>query len=142
MIQTLMDLIDRDIDDTMRQLNELQKERRELAGEREYWRGHLTSAQAAGLEGPIDIAMRLRYGERADRELKMLVEKDFLVETRITECRNVLLQLTQRKDALREVLVRRERDRQQIAQRRQERDRTQRGIARRVAKEAERELWD
>lgn len=136
MIGRLIELVERDIDQVTGQLAALRREQSALAAERAYWTQHL-SAPPTELSSIDAIREVLQYGARADRELKTLAEKDFLVETRIVDCRNSLSQLSRRKEALSEVLARRERAEAARMARRQERDMVQRGLARRALKEAE-----
>jgi DNA repair exonuclease SbcCD ATPase subunit len=134
MIQTLIDLVERDIEAASLQLADLEHERTRIAREVETWRAHLHFDAEAAVNGG-DVAARLIFGARADRELKTLAEKDFLVETRISECRTELLALKRRQDTLREVVVRREHVRAQAAKRREERHRANQGAARKAARE-------
>ena len=136
MIARLIELVERDIDQVTQQLAQLIREQGALGAERTYWMQHL-GAEAGELDSIDAIRAALQYGARADRELKTLAEKDFLVETRIGECRNILSQLSRRKEALHEVLSRRQRAEEARLARRQERDMVQRGLARRALKEAE-----
>ncbi len=136
MIGRLIELVERDIDQVMSQLAELMREQGALQSERAYWTQHL-SARPLELSSSDAIRAVLQYGARADRELKTLAEKDFLVETRIVDCRNYLSQLSRRKEALIEVLARRERAQAARLARRQEREMVQRGLARHALKEAE-----
>ncbi len=142
MIETLVELLNREMDEASRGLADLMEERRLQKEAAHYWKQHLHGANVSEFMGhPGEIAGWLRFGERADRELKMLEEKDFLVETRISECRDLLLQLTRRRDALVEVVDRRNRVVRATMQRRLEKDMMQRGMARRMLQE-EGEPWD
>lgn len=139
MIETLMELLDRDIDDASRRLADVLAERAAMHQAAAYWREQLNHPQS--LEGVSDagagIADFLLWGAKADRELKTLAEKDFLVEERISECRNALLHLSRRRDTLKEVMARRRREAERREQRRRERDIAQRGAAREAAAKGE-----
>ncbi len=136
MIERLIELVERDIDQVTQQLAAFIREQAGLEVERAHWVQHL-APPAAEFDSIDAIRQALQYGARADRELKTLAEKDFLVETRIGDCRNTLSQLSRRKEALTEVLSRRQRAEAARLARRQERDMIQRGLARRALKEAE-----
>lgn len=141
MIETLVQLINRDIEEVTRAMADLAREQRRLAEEKIGWQQTMVQTPDGGLGDPAAIQDWLRFGQRAERALQNLEEKDFLVEERITKCRTQLLALNQRRELLEKVLARRQEAQAAAARRRQERDYTQRGIARRALQEAERELW-
>lgn len=141
MIEALVDLINRDMDELLRQLADLLEERHRYEMQVQYWHEHLHGRNSAfGFAQGEQIAAWLQYGERAQRELKILEEKDFLVVERISDCRDLLLSLTRRKEALTEVLNRRRLAAERLAQRRQMRDMMQRNAAQRMLQEGE-EPW-
>ena len=139
MIEVILRLVGHEIDEATRALEEILSERREIAEERQYWQQQKDMPH--DLHDGYDIQSWLSYAARADREMKRLAEKDFLVEERINECRTVLLGLSQRKKTLETVLIRRQLAAEKTAQRRMAREYSQRVMAR-AAKEANREPWD
>ncbi len=139
MIETLMDLVGRELDAQSQRLHDLEYERTRLATEREYWRAGLTF-DAASADTAGAVASILNFGARADRELKNLADKDFVIQERISECRMELVGLKRRLDVLREVMVRRESVRIQAAKRRADRERVSQGAARKAARGGE-ETW-
>lgn len=138
MIDTLLDLLGREMDQESRRLADLLFEQQEIRLAQVHWRGYLTGSPAVA--SGTDIAGWLNYGEKANRELKKLVEKDLVVETRISECRTTLLGLKRQHQTLTEVLDRRERAQKSAARRRQEREQAQHGAAREAAREGQ-ERW-
>jgi hypothetical protein len=136
MINTLIELLDRELDEASRRLQDLLYEQAEIQQAQKYWRekrqGVLVLDQ---LQGGMEIRDWLNFGMKAGRELKKLEEKDFLVQERITDCRNTLLQLARRQNLLTQVLTRRQDAQRHRDERRRERELVQRGTARQAAKE-------
>lgn len=136
MIATLIDRVERELEEVSRNLKTLLDEQAQLHQTQDYWRDKLQGGPGDNqLQGGMAIADWLNFGLKADRELKNLEEKDFLVQERITDCRNTLLLLARRKDVLTHVLTRRAHAQQHRADRRRERDVAQRAMARQAAKE-------
>ena len=142
MISALVDLLEQEMNGLTRQLAEYRLERQRFAEERVYWQEILSGQGMLNHSTGDGIAASLRYGARADREMKSLEEKDFLVEKRIKECREMLLSLAQRRKTLEKLWERRQKAAQLKAARRQERDMMQRDAARRAVREAHEEHWD
>lgn len=142
MISALVDLLEQEMNGLTRQLAEYRLERQRFAEERVYWQEILSGQGMLNHSTGDGIAASLRYGAKADREMKSLEEKDFLVETRIKECREMLLSLAQRRKTLEKLWERRQKAAQLKAARRQERDMMQRDAARRAVREAHEEHWD
>ncbi|MCY0897345.1 MAG: hypothetical protein OWU33_00180 [Firmicutes bacterium] len=141
MIQRLLELLEQQMDGVQQRLFELDAERRQLQAERAFWERSLTSPLDSPLTGADAIAEWLRFGEKADREVKILTEKDFLVETRITQCRMELWALAERHKRLSEVFARRQKHRRAMEERRATRQLLERALARQAAKEGERGSW-
>jgi len=137
MIEQLIEMVVREQDVMSRQLANFLDEERSLSQEASYWQSQLSGAPPETMQGAFAIVDWLAYGEKADRELAILAEKDFIVKARISECRDLLLLLKKRQDMLWEVLSRRRLAQDTIARRRQERDAAQRSAARRVVREDE-----
>lgn len=142
MIETLIELVERDIEEASGELANLLAEQRQIRSQAQYWAEHMALRHGEDdMDSAAAIGERLRFGARADQELKMLGEKDFLVEERITTCQRALLELARKKDALQEVLARRQQVIERTAKRRHERDMAQRGMARRLTEEVGRKSW-
>ncbi len=135
MITTLLHLLGQELDQQSKVLADLLFEKESIEKSRIYWFNHLRTAK--NTLSASEIADWLQYGEKADRELKKLEEKDFVVETRILECRLMLLQLLHRQEILNEVLARRQREGQRALGRRHERAMAQYGAAQKAAREVQ-----
>ena len=136
MIERLIELVERDIDQVTQQLAAFIREQAELEVERAHWVQHLAPS-AAEFDSIGAIRQALQYAARADRELKTLAEKDFLVEERICECRASLLAMARRRDALVQVLERRQKEADRQARRRLDREMAHRGAALKAAAAAQ-----
>jgi hypothetical protein len=135
MIETVLELLEQEMDQAKRLLSDLIRERRVLEEETRYWHRWLTDPHLLSDSSPAGIADWLSYGARADRELKNLAEKDFVVEARISDCRDTLERLMRRHQALSEILGRRARARAYARQRRSEREFSQQSQVRLAARE-------
>lgn len=135
MITTLLHLLAQEMDQESKVLADLLFEKESIEKSRIYWSSHIKMTQS--LLSALEIADWLQFGEKADRELKKLEEKGFVVETRILECRMMLLQLLRRQEILNEVLARRQRESQQILRRRHDRAIAQYGAAHKAAREVQ-----
>ncbi len=136
MIETLIDLIQREVDELSARLIDALQEKAQVRRQTDYWRQQLKTAQ--GVESTVPaIADFLNWGAKADHELKMLAEKDFLVEERICECRASLLAMARRRDALVQVLERRQKEADRQARRRLDREMAHRGAALKAAAAAQ-----
>ncbi|PSR23343.1 MAG: hypothetical protein C7B45_03245 [Sulfobacillus acidophilus] len=141
MIRTLMELVEQELDEASRRLQELLFEQAQIRQAQKYWRDRRGDVMAVDqLQDAMAIEDWLSFGRKADRELKKLEEKDFLVEERITDCRNTLLQLARRQKLLAQILIRRQDAQRRRDDRRRERELAQRGTARQAAKE-EAQRW-
>ncbi|NMP23551.1 hypothetical protein [Sulfobacillus harzensis] len=140
MISVLIDLAGQERDRLRHELASLVEEQRLIAQQREHWHLSMTRAPETMASGG-DIAQWLAFGARADKQLQILEEKDFVVETRISECREALIRVIRRIETLETIMERREQERLKTLQRREVRGLSQRGVARRAKEEAEREPW-
>ncbi|MCY0878377.1 MAG: hypothetical protein OWU84_05500 [Firmicutes bacterium] len=141
MIERLLEMVDRKIEEHRLELAALENELQALRGERAYWLQWLKGTVSLPLTDGPAIRDWLAYGAKADRTVKILTEKDFLVETRIMQCRTELRALAERRQRLEDILARRERHRRAVAERRAVRRLHEQAMARHAAKEGENGSW-
>ena len=109
------------VDELLRELEQLDQERRQLWASQEAWRARRPVLSGDGVSTVGAIQEYLRYPDKIDREISRLQEQESQNQTRIDRCRSNIVEIRRNMKAIETLLARREEWARHEKQRREER---------------------